>query len=141
MAKEKSLWEMVSAAMYGLWHVQRHEDKHSVGIPDVSFGMKNFNGWIELKHLEKWPPSGNIIKIPHFTPQQANWLFDRDLSGGNCWLLLRVGNEYIFIRGKNVLEVGYVEEDAIRELADAIFTPTNIKQLRMKIYTVLMKYQ
>lgn len=65
------------------------------GTPDVNY----IEGWIELKCLQKWPPKDRIVKIHHFTPQQRVWLIRRWLRGGNVYLLLCVGQEWLLFTG------------------------------------------
>lgn len=83
---ERKFWVWLDAAVGPLWDAQRHEDKYSVGIPDVSYGTHKVNGWIELKAYDKWPTSG----LPHFTTKQANWLVNRGETGGHCFILVRI---------------------------------------------------
>lgn len=85
---ERAFWKWLNMATTGLWHVQRHEDKYSVGIPDISYGADGINGWIELKAYDKWP-NGNL---PHFTSKQANWLTNRGERGGHCFILIRINH-------------------------------------------------
>lgn len=56
---------------------QYHEDKQSVGIPDMSYGYANVNGWVEFKHgpRAKW------------RPRQKKWLEKRGKAGGRCFLI------------------------------------------------------
>lgn len=83
---ESAFWKWLDMATIGLWDVQRHEDKYSVGIPDISYGSEGVNGWIELKAYNKWPNGS----LPHFTSKQANWLTNRGKKGGLCFILIRV---------------------------------------------------
>ena len=74
--------------MGNIWDAQRHEDKYSVGIPDVSYGVNGVNGWIELKAYKRWPRCGLI----HFTPKQVNWLTKRGRAGGHCFIMVKINN-------------------------------------------------
>lgn len=89
---EAEFWDYISAVMGGKWDAQRHEDKYSVGIPDVSYGLLGVNGWIELKAYRKWPTNG----IPKFTSKQSNWLKNRGKHGGKCFVLIRI-DDYILV--------------------------------------------
>lgn len=74
---EAELWDETQRLLSGMWHGQRHEDKHSRGIPDVSFGIgRTVEGWIELKQLPKLPgPTDRFdFDLSYFTPQQRNWM-------------------------------------------------------------------
>jgi len=66
------------------WVWQRHEDRLSAGIPDISFVSPNSAGWLEMKAtiLDR------KIKI---RTKQINWLCDRArFSHFNGFLLCRV---------------------------------------------------
>lgn len=99
---EAKLWEDVQQGMTARWHAQRHEDKHSTGIPDVSFGIhKKSEGWIELKYLKRLPDFCGKpwdFKYDHFTADQRNWLEQRTRHGmGRVFLMCRFGNELTVI--------------------------------------------
>jgi len=88
------------------------------GTPDVNYGGEEGEGWIELKHLIKWPPHDHIVKIEHFTPQQRVWLFRRWHYGGRCCLILQVGREWLIYRGEVAsCHVGRVKQEELLELA------------------------
>lgn len=77
--------------------VQAHEDKHSLYIPDLSFGGSAGHGWIEVK----WVPNpGSVVNIPHMTKGQLAWLKKRhDAGGGNCYLLIGTpGHQFLVDR-------------------------------------------
>ena len=52
------------------WMTQRHEDKISTGIPDISFVSPCSDGWIEMKATT----GDRALKI---RIAQVNWLCDR----------------------------------------------------------------
>lgn len=89
---EDDLWQETQGLLNGLWHGQRHEDKHSRGIPDVSFGIgRTVEGWIELKQIDRVPHPTDRWDLPltYFTPQQRNWLRLRAQFGtGKLYLYL-----------------------------------------------------
>lgn len=100
MARENTLKKYLVKIMGTRWHVQSHEDKHSVGIPDLSFAVDGVNGWIELKHvlIAESKLAGNpIIKPAKFTPSQVNWLNKRGKKGGYCYVLVKVGSEHYYL--------------------------------------------
>ncbi len=113
MKPEKKMWAKLSAAMGYGWHAQRHEDSISRGIPDVSFGARQVQGWIELKVLPRWPSLNRIVKLEKFTPQQKAWLINRGQFAGACWFLLCVKKEWLLFHWMNVREIGKLP---IREL-------------------------
>lgn len=105
---EANFWQEIQSGMTGRWHAQRHEDKHSMGVPDVSYALSvrapeagpgaafrwRADGWIELKYLPG-PPKGRKpwdFKLDHFTPEQRNWLTLRSRAGrGMVFLMCRFG--------------------------------------------------
>lgn len=96
---EQKLWDDVRDSMVGRWHAQRHEDKYSKGIPDVSFGIqKRSEGWIELKVLRALPSAIGSDKpwdfsYDHFPGEQRNWLTERSKHGlGRVFLMCRFGD-------------------------------------------------
>jgi hypothetical protein len=93
---EAKLWDDVRCGMNTRWHAQRHEDKYSTGIPDVSYGIKRLaDGWIELKYTPALPTPGDgpwDFSMHHFTPEQRNWLEKRTKHGtGRVFLMARMG--------------------------------------------------
>lgn len=107
---ENSMWRHVRDGMRGLWTVQRHEDKMSKGIADVSFAIGQVNGWLELKYLPHWPKKAdNVVQIPHFTNEQRVWLSERP----HAWLFLQVAKDYLLFRGCDVHVVGHVPRRAL----------------------------
>ncbi len=95
---EESMWTYIRTRMGKSWDAQRHEDKNSLGIPDVSYGINGINGWIELKNIDKYPKRGKI-RLTHFTREQRFWLKNRQKYGGNCWLLLRIAQDFFIFKG------------------------------------------
>jgi penicillin-binding protein-related factor A (putative recombinase) len=86
------------------WDVQSHEDKYSSGIPDLSFGIYNTNGWIELKQIKKWN-GDKPVKPDHYTSIQVNWLNRREKSGGNCFVMIKIENDYYILAAKEAKKV------------------------------------
>lgn len=80
------------------WDVQSHEDKHSEGIPDLSYGAGGTGGWIELKQIKMFPTDDQkVIKPEHFAPGQVNWLRRRGKRAGNCFVFVKVGKKDYFL--------------------------------------------
>lgn len=95
MSTESNLWRYLKKKIGKEWDATRHEDLIGSGVPDVSFGYRGNNGWIELKYLKKFPVRATTrIRIPHLTGAQCNWLINRNVKGGNCWILIQIANEY-----------------------------------------------
>lgn len=94
---EDALWDRIRDGMATRWHAQRHEDKYSTGIPDVSYGIERIgDGWIELKFLDRYPKYPNKpwdFALDHFTPQQRNWLEMRHRHGtGRVFVMAQFGD-------------------------------------------------
>ena len=91
------------------------ENRVKPGTPDVEF----IGGWIELKYLRAWPKNTDIVvRIRHFTPQQRIWLKRRDRMGGQCWLLLQVGRQWLLFNGQTAaVFVGKVNRESLYKLA------------------------
>lgn len=69
------------------WHIEWHEDKNRLYIPDVSFGHNGVDGWMEFKYVHKLPTT--LGSIHHYTKGQELWLNRRGRAGsGHCYLVL-----------------------------------------------------
>ena len=108
MGSETSLWNTFKRNMkpYGVY--DRHEDKLNLGVPDVSYVMRNrISGWIELKYVVEYPKRENtLFRIKHFTQEQKAWLRRRGTAGDNCWLLLQVGRHYWLFDWQGAQSIG-----------------------------------
>lgn len=115
MAKlENNLKKYLIRIMGTRWDVQSHEDRFSLGIPDLSYADRGVNGWIELKHVKEWPKrASTTVKWKRYTPEQVNWLNKRGKKGGSCWILVQVGTEHFvfpFYEGRK-LRAGMTEDE------------------------------
>jgi hypothetical protein len=79
------------------WDAQRHEDKYTTGIPDLSYST-TVGGWIELKFTATEPAPNKSLRFKHFTPEQRNWLVKHGNRTGLCFLFMRVGPKFILLR-------------------------------------------
>lgn len=85
------------------------------GTPDVEYLG---GGWLELKSVERWPPRGGPVKCDHFTPEQRMWLRRRCRAGGSADLLVRVGNDWLLLKGLYAAErFGYAPKPELIERA------------------------
>jgi hypothetical protein len=98
---ESAMWEAIRPVLKSCDPV-RIESPISPGVPDVNYTL----GWIELKYLDAWPVrAGTPVKISHFTKKQRVWLIRRRMSGGNAFLLLKVGAyEWLLFDGRVAAE-------------------------------------
>jgi len=120
---ESTFWAYLRRGMKGYWHAQRHEDKLTLGIPDVSYGARKANGWIELKYLPAWPKQAKTeVKIEHYTTEQKRWLRNRGQYGGLCWLFLRVGDEFMLFDWQQAQLVGKLTKSELLTLCDYHWT-------------------
>lgn len=67
------------------WHFQRHEDRISTGIADLSYASEGVDGWIELKVCKNGPPLKNL------KAHQKGWLTRRgSLGRGRVFVIVWV---------------------------------------------------
>ena len=110
MTQEQSMWATLRRIMGKRWHATRHEDRIARGIPDLSFGILNVQGWIELKCMPSWPKENGILRIPHYTPDQRLWMY---LRGKGCWLLLKVEKDWLIFNHIEAQEVGKLTKEQL----------------------------
>lgn len=105
--KESSFWRSFKKGLTSTGtnlFIQRHEDRCTPGIPDVSILYCGKTTWLELKYLKRWPRNLHTnVKIKHFTAAQKCWLKHYSKCGGNAWLLLRVYKD-VFIIHPQILQ-------------------------------------
>lgn len=105
--KEKDFWSYLKDIIGAKWVAVRIENGISQGVPDVSFSSRGVHGWIELKYLKAWPKRPDtIVKIPHYTPAQKLFLRQHGSYGRNCFLFLRVGDDFLLFDDAAAQEVG-----------------------------------
>lgn len=115
---ERALWQyMRDHLRHCDIDMQRHEDKLSKGVPDVSYGFHRVNGWIELKYIEQPKDPDNLLRCPHFTGTQRRWLMDRGTHGGHCFVMLQVGREYMLFDHIGCQFIGNVSLAKLRTYA------------------------
>ena len=90
--------------MGNLWEAQRHEDKYSTGIPDVSYATDH-HGWIELKYVVV-KDEDRVVKVPHFTAAQKAWAKRFGSRGGRVWVLIQVNRHYLLFSWVSVDRIG-----------------------------------
>ena len=95
------MWDRLAPILNQNFLCQRHEDRLSPDIPDVSFVRRSDGsaGWIELKTIDKW--RRDLTKLHHLSAGQVNWLYARARLGADVWLLLwvRESDEWLWIPG------------------------------------------
>lgn len=100
--------------------LQRIESNTALGIPDLYFCIDGVSGWCELKFITSFPKKGGIVRVPHYTKAQKEWLYDLYRVGGLAVLCLRVGQETFWFVGKQCIFVGSITENQIRERSVAM---------------------
>jgi hypothetical protein len=87
---EHSFWTLVRNNL-GL-KMYRVENRVMKGMPDVHYIQDGKSGWIELKYIADWPrkriASGLMLN-------QAMWLQEYVEHKGRCWVLIRIGRDFI----------------------------------------------
>jgi hypothetical protein len=82
-------------------HAVSVENSCGSGTPDINFT----GGWLECKCINTWPKwYADVVKVPHFTPQQRLWLTQRTNAGGYAEVVLKVGRSWALLPGKEAAE-------------------------------------
>ncbi len=105
------------------------ENRVYPGTPDVNY----VEGWVELKWLPRWPKGSEEapVRVKHFTPQQRVWLKRRWRKGGNAYLLLQAGRDWLLFDGLTAaLHLGKVSQPRLRELALAVWPKLDEQELK-----------
>lgn len=110
---ETIIWEVLESIILKEGDCSRHEDKYKSGVPDISYGINDINGWIESKFIDKWPTRDKTVNLRKFTSQQRRWITKRNNSGGNCYIILLVGKEkrnreFLIFSGDYAMKLGHV---------------------------------
>lgn len=73
------------------------ENRVGPGTPDVNF----VEGWVELKWLRSWPkrPETPVALDHPLEVEQRAWIRRRRKRGGNVWVLLQCGREWLLFDG------------------------------------------
>lgn len=94
---EAGVWNTLKTAMLGRWHATRIESSSSSGVPDVTYGIKNINGWIELKYIKAWRKLPTTkVKLP-LEPEQLHWIVVRGNLSGNVWAFIRIEDDFFLL--------------------------------------------
>lgn len=117
MPSEKQMWDRLRKVLIDLrLDPVRVENPALPGTPDVNY----IEGWIELKYVEAWPKKAETpLRIPHYTSEQKTWLMRRWIKGGNAFMLLRVGDDWILLDAYSAQMVGKATQEEI--YADALW--------------------
>jgi len=94
----------------------RVENRVSEGMPDVHYIRNGKSGWIELKYLDDWPKSKICVGL---RLNQSFWLNEYDELKGRCWILIRIGKDFVgMIKGSDARKV--YEKITVPEFLDCL---------------------
>ena len=94
---ESSLWNTIQRGMLGKWIATRLETSTGNGVPDVTYTVEGKHGFLELKYIPKWPVRDTtLVKLP-LRPEQKLWLGTRGKLADNCWVLVRIEDDFILL--------------------------------------------
>lgn len=99
MAKLESDYKAELGDMFAYigFESERHEDKQTNYIADMSFSGNRVDGWVEVKWCDEDPPS--LGALTHWTKGQEAWLVDRGRVGsGHSYLLLGTPHRHFLWR-------------------------------------------
>lgn len=103
---ESKFWKNINGMLAAEWDANRVDNKLNPGFPDVSYGMRGKNGFIELKYLKKWPKHPHTaIDFGSSFRTQRHWITRRHAYGGLCFLFLWVETpspEWLLMDGDGV---------------------------------------
>lgn len=90
------------------------------GTPDISYA----DGLLELKWCRSWPVRDDTpLAVPHYTPQQRLFHRKRWEAGGQMYLLLQVGRDWLLFTGPDAAQnLGYATKAGLEAVAAARFT-------------------
>jgi|TARA_R110000751_G_scaffold20052_8_gene59198 hypothetical protein len=90
---EKNFWNLIRINLD--LNMYRIENRVSSGMPDIHYICRGSSGWIELKYIEGFPKKGKL-KIGLRLAQHL-WHLYYTNSGGQTWILVRVGREGTYL--------------------------------------------
>ena len=98
MSEATLVWKVIKHHAPGYW--RRIEDRANKGTPDCVFAIKTMGcGMAELKYLREWPKGVTNLGLSKL---QVLFLNRFANNGGRCWLIARIDNHWLFVRGQDV---------------------------------------
>lgn len=80
----------------GIQGYESIENTEATGTPDFAYTIRGEHGWIEFKYIPEPKRETTLIRLPHWTKVQRDWMRKREESP-MIFLVLRVGEwDYIF---------------------------------------------
>lgn len=109
---EYGFWQLLKAGMRKYWLATRIENSVSVGIPDVTFAMKDFFGWIELKYIPMWPKKPSTVIKLRLNPHQRAWFVTHGRVCDDIWSLCRIQDDIFLLTWQQALSAmeGWTED-------------------------------
>lgn len=135
-ARENTFKKYLMRIMGTRWDAQSHEDKYSIGIPDLSFAIRGVNGWIELKQIAKY--KSPTMKPAKYTSPQVNWLNRRNKHGGGCFVFVKVESDYYLFTADKARAIAdgqsqeWYETNSVKYWGDSVPAHELINQLVRK---------
>ena len=90
---EKALWSLLRENLP--LRMFRVENRVSIGMPDVHFVCGGVCGWFEMKYTIDWK-EGRQVSVG-LKKHQHLWLKDYIDHGGLCWIIVRVGRNWLLL--------------------------------------------
>ena len=118
---EQDAWRSLRRTVGGRWHAQRIENWVDEGTPDVAWGARGVDGWMELKALHDWPARPETGIDIGLKPEQAEWLTARGRVGsGLCFILVRIGRDWLLFHWSvaRTLARGRPDRNSLLSLSD-----------------------
>ncbi len=128
--REKRFVNWFIDELRGFFDFQKHEDKYTEGIPDLSYAGYDVDGWIEVKYQERLPVRpGTPLRLDHpLTTAQRRWLRRRGREGGGrCFVLLGLGSGEVLLTHHTLLYDSYGTTMHLDEIKEVSCINTNRK--------------
>lgn len=99
---ESLFWIEDVSKLKNFGQVKRIEDLLGKGTSDIVYCVRFLDtdrprmGWVEIKRLREWPKrEDTLIKLPHYTTDQAKFLKRWGRAGAGAFLLARIEDDYL----------------------------------------------
>lgn len=107
---ESEFWSDDVSKLKHFGEMDRVEDTLKKGVSDCVYCLQWQRelpraGWLELKRLLRWPKPGTLIRLPHYTVEQVNYLERWGTAGMGAFLLAQVADEYLLFRWQHARAV------------------------------------
>ena len=97
---EQRLYDWFRRRVGHLVHSTRVENRVSRDTPDLYVAFPEWQGWIEMKALARFPTRPTTpVRLPGWTTGQRYWAKRCIASGGRVALLVEIGDSIVLWRG------------------------------------------